>query len=66
MWSAGHYGIMARDIAPTETNMRGEAGTAFDLWLHGALSQQFGSLDTEWVPDELLRLLPGADENEAA
>ena len=57
---------MARDIALTETRMRSEAGTAFDLWLHGTLSQQFGSLDTERVPDELLCLLPGANEDEAA
>jgi len=57
---------MARDIALTEADMRSEAGTPFDLWLSGTLSKQFGGADAERVPDELLSLLPGADEDEAA
>lgn len=57
---------MARDIALTETTMWSEASTAFDLWLHGALSKQFGGADAERVPDDLLCLLPERGEDEAA
>lgn len=45
--------------------MRTEQQTAFDLWLRGVLTHEFGSTDDERLPEELLRLLP-ADEDGGA
>ena len=35
-----------------------EHQTALDVWLHDALTQEFGAADGEAVPEELLQLLP--------
>jgi len=49
---------MAQIIAPVETTMRTEHTTAFDLWLHCALTCEFGAAEGDALPEELMSLLP--------
>ena len=49
---------MAQSIALAEVTMRTEHPTAFDAWLHGVLTREFGAVEREAVPEELLALLP--------
>ncbi len=49
---------MAQILAPAETTMRTEHTTAFDLWLHCALTREFGAAESDALPEELMSLLP--------
>ena len=46
--------------------MRTEHQMALDLWLHGVLTHEFGSVEGEALPDELLQLLPQDEDKGAA
>ena len=46
--------------------MRTEQQTALDLWLRGVLTHEFGSVECEALPEELLRLLPPDEDSSAA
>lgn len=45
--------------------MRTEHLTAFDLWLRGVLTHQFGQAEGEPLPEELLSLLPQDEDARA-
>lgn len=46
--------------------MRTEHLTAFDLWLHRALTLEFGAAEGEALPDELLSVLPQDEDARTA
>ena len=46
--------------------MRTEHQTPFDAWLHVVLAREFGTPESEALPDELLALLPLDEAAQAA
>ena len=54
---------MAPNFALSEITMRTEHQSALDLWLRGVLTHEFGSVDGEALPEELLRLLPSDEDS---
>ena len=46
--------------------MRTEHQMALDLWLHSVLTREFGAVEGEALPEELLQLLPQDEDKVAA